>query len=98
MDAKQVTGPLTPRLSPEETGRLGDAIYERDIRPRVEADHHGEIVSIDVESGCWAVGSSVLEAADRLRAERPDATDVWSVRVGYRTLRRFGGRPLRSTE
>ena len=55
------------RRSPEEIGRLGDAIYERDIRPHVETTHHGKIVSIDVDSGDYAVGDSVIAATDRLR-------------------------------
>ena len=38
--------------------------YERDIRARVEADHHGEIVSIDMDSGTWAVGEDILDAVD----------------------------------
>ena len=37
------------RRSPEETARPGCATYERAIRPRVEAGHHGKIVSVDVE-------------------------------------------------
>ena len=86
---------MTPARPIDELARLGDEIYERDVRPKLEAEYHGAIVSIDVASGSWAVGDSILEAADRLRAQCPDATDVWSVRVGHRTLRRFGGRPLR---
>ncbi len=82
------------RRSPEETGRLGDAIYERDIRPNVETAHHGKIVSIDVDSGDYAVGDSVIAATDRLRERRPDA-DVWSLRIGYGVLRQFGGGSLR---
>ena len=74
----------------EETGRLGDAIYERDIRPQVEAAHRGRITSIDVDSGDFAVGDNVIAVADRLRERRPDAA-VWSLRIGYGALRQFGG-------
>lgn len=86
------------RRPAKETARLGDAIYEHDIRPRVEADHHGEYVAIDVDNGSWAVADSILSAAERLREQSPDANDVWSVRVGYRALHHFGGRPLRRAE
>ena len=86
------------RRPAKETARLGDEIYERDIRPRVEADHHGAYVAIDVDSGIWVVSDSILDAAERLREQSPDADDVWSVRVGYRALHHFGGRPLRSAE
>ena len=81
----------------EETARLGEEIYERDIRPQVEADHFGEVVAIDVDSGDYAIGDMVVTAAKRLRERRPDAADVWAVRVGYRTLRSFGGGSMRRT-
>ena len=42
-----------------------------------------------------AVADSVLGAAECLRAQRPDATDVWSVRVGYAALYSFGGSSVR---
>ena len=80
--------PTRPR---DEIARLGDQIYERDIRPQVEAAHRGEIVSIDVDTGSWALGGTLLAAADRLRAQRPDAVNVWSLRVGVRAVYAFGG-------
>ena len=81
----------------KEAGILGDEIYERNIKRQVEDAHHGKIVAIDVNSGDYAIGDTVSAASKRLRKRLPDA-DVWSVRVGYRTLRNFGGRPLRSAE
>ncbi len=88
----------TPTRRPrEETARLGKEIYERDIRPLVEDAHHGEIVAIDVDSGDYAIGDMVVTAAKRLREKRPDAINVSSERVGYPTLRSFGGGSLRRT-
>ena len=81
----------------DETGRLGDEIYERDIRSKVEADHHGEFVAIDVDSGGWAVSDDLLTAAKRLREQCPDAIDVWTVRVGHRGIGSIGGGSLRRT-
>lgn len=90
---------VTPARRPaKETARLGDEIYERDIRPRIEADHHGEYVAIDVDSGSWAVADTILAAAERLREQSPDAHDVWSIRVGFRALHHFAGRPLQRTK
>ena len=70
-------------------------LYDRDIRRLVEADHHGEIVAIDVDSGSWAVADGEIAAVDRLRALRPGAVNVLCERVGYRALRSFGARSLR---
>ena len=74
----------------EETASLGDQIYERDIRPHVEPGHVGEVIAIDVDSGDYALADSASDAAKRLRERRPEA-QVWLMRVGYETLRSFGG-------
>lgn len=80
----------------EETARLGKEMYERDIRGLVEANHHGEIVAIDVDSGEWALAHDEIDAVARLRAMRPGAVNVLCERVGYRALRSFGAGSLRS--
>ena len=79
------------RRPAEETARLGRKIYQQDILPLVEAEHHGEVVAIDVDTGNWAIGDNVIIATDRLREKRPDAINVLSERVGYPALYRFGG-------
>ena len=84
------------RRTNEEARRLGDQIYERDIRPKVEKTHHGKIVAIDVDSGDYAIGDMGVTAAERLLERRPEA-DIWCVKVGYRTMRSFGGSSLRRT-
>ena len=90
----QSSWPTAPTRLQEEIARLGDEIYERDIRSNVEATQHGKIVAIDVDSGDYAIADTALAAADALRERRP-ALNVWAVRVGYPTLRTFGGSSLR---
>ena len=94
----QAGGAAAPTRPKEETARLGKEIYERDIRAQVEADHVGEVVAIDVESGVWAIDNEVLEAVDRLHRQLPDAYDIWCERVGHRALDSFGGGSLRRNE
>ena len=81
------------RRTAEEAGRLGDEIYERDIRPQVEEAHHGKIVAIDVDSGDYVIDDNALAASERLLAQNPGA-DIWCVKVGYRALRSFGAGSL----
>ena len=81
----------------EEAVRLGKEIYERDIRREVEAEHFGQIVAIDVDSGTWVVADGEIAAVDRLREMRPGAVNVLCERVGYRALRSFGAGSLRRT-
>lgn len=84
---------MTIRRPPDETARLGKEIYEKDIRHLVEADHHGQVVAINIDSGDYALGENAIEASERLHAHHPDA-EVWLTRVGHRTLYRFGGSSL----
>ncbi len=83
-----------PRYSKEEFARRGDEIYDRAIRPQVEAENKGKFVAIDIETGAWEIDASEIVAGDRLTARIPDA-QTWMVRVGYDYLRRFGAGRLR---
>ena len=85
------------RFSAEETARLGDDIYERQIRPLVEVGNRGKIVAIDVETGAYALEETALAASRRLQAQRP-ATEVWFVRVGHRARHKIGARSSRERE
>jgi hypothetical protein len=81
-----------PRYSKEEFARRGDEIYERDIRPQVEATgNEGKFVVIDIETGAYEMDADELAASDRLLARYPDA-QVWLRQVGSRYARRFGPR------
>ena len=90
--------PAGQRRLRKEAVRLGKEIYERDILPQVEADHFGEYVAIDVDSGDWAMADTTRVAVERLRAQRPNAVDVLCERIGYRALRSFGAGLLRGTK
>ena len=90
----QSSKPTSPSRLKEETARLGDEIYERDIRRQVEADHHGEIVAIDVDSGDFAIAENVIAAWERLVSQHSEG-GFWFVRVGYPAVYHLGGRPLR---
>ena len=90
--------PARQRRPKEETTRLGREIYERDIKTQVQAGHHGEYIAIDVETEDWAMSDDVLAAAESLRAQQPSTLDVYLLRVGYRALHHFGGRPWRRAE
>jgi hypothetical protein len=85
----------TPRYGKEEFARLGDEIYESQVRQRVEEGNHGKIVAIDLETGAFEVDASEIAACDRLEANHPEA-QIWMVRIGSRYVRRFGGRTKRA--
>ena len=77
------------RYSKEEFARRGNEIYERTIRPGVEAEHKGKIVAIDIESTAREMDADEIAACARLEARCPDA-QIWIVRIGFPAVRRFG--------
>lgn len=77
------------RYEPSEFARRGDEIFDRDIRPGLQANDQDKIVAIDIESGDWEMDPSEVAACDRLQSRRRDA-QIWIVRVGSRYVRRFG--------
>ena len=85
-----------PSLPPGEVVRRGEELFNRLLRTQLEADHQGQIAAIDVDSGDYEVGATVLEASDRLRSRRPDA-EVFLLRVGDRALYRIGSRMKRDS-
>jgi hypothetical protein len=80
-----------PRYSKEEHARRGTEIYDRQVRPQVEAGNQGKIVAIDVETGAFEVAEKTLTASERLLARYPDA-QIWCIRIGHRAVHRFGSR------
>ena len=80
---------IQPKYSKEEHARRGTEIYERAVRPIVEAEHRGEIVAIDIETEDFEVATKTLDAAERLRARHANA-QIWLVRIGYPAVHRFG--------
>ncbi len=83
-----------PRYSKEEFARRGQAIYERDIRPRLDATDDGKFVAIDIETGEYEIDADDFEATERLHVRRPEA-QMWVLRVGHRAAHYLGGRPVR---
>jgi hypothetical protein len=80
-----------PCYSKEEHARRGMDLYERQVRPQVEAGNRGKVVGIDVDTGDFELADDTLAAADRLLARRPDA-QIWFVRIGQPGVHRFGPR------
>ena len=79
-----------PRYSKEEFAKRGDAIFEKDIRPRLKNEDEDDFAAIDIETGAYEIDASEMAACARLRARVPDA-QTWLRRVGSPYARSFGG-------
>ncbi len=82
------------RYPKEELARRGQELYESGIRQQVEAGNKGKIVAIDIETGEFEVGDTVMAATDQLFERQPDA-QPWTIRIGHRAVYHFGSRSLK---
>jgi len=82
------------RYSKEEFARRGDAIYEKDILPKVATKDIGKFLAIDIETGEYEIAADEMKAGAKLRARLPEA-QIWMMRIGYAFARTFGGRQVR---
>jgi hypothetical protein len=62
--------------------RKAEAIYRKKLKPKLENKYKGGIVTIDVESGDYFVGKTVLKAIDKGRKKHPGKI-FYTVRIGY---------------
>ncbi len=79
-----------PQRTLDELDALGQAIYDRVVKPALGPDDQGKFVAIDVESSDFEIDQDDYSAIMRLRSRRPDA-DIWLMRAGYRAAYQIGG-------
>ncbi len=79
------------RFSGEEIVRRGEELYAQNISSKVETEENiGKIVSIDIETGEYAVDSDPVVAGLRVQAKHPDAA-IYGKRIGYNVAFALGG-------
>ena len=87
-----------PRLSGEEIDRLGRSWYDNKLRPLVETENNvGKIISIDVETGDYAIADDLIAAGDRVLSRHPNAA-IYGVRIGYNAVYALGGTLTRTEQ
>ncbi len=75
----------------EEVARRADEIYDRDLQARLEPDHKGEFLVLDVDTGEYELDADVLVAFQRAEARRPGGAGVrFVIKVGFPTAVRLG--------
>jgi hypothetical protein len=80
-----------PGYTTEEISRRGQETYDREIRAKVEAEHKGKFLVLDILTGAYEIDEDDLTASDRLLAKNPNAL-LYGVRIGYPTAYRLGGK------
>ena len=78
------------KYSREEVATRGEAIYEREIRPKVESQNTGQYLVLDIETGEYEIDQDDLVATKRILAKHPNAI-LYGLRIGHRAAYRLGG-------
>jgi hypothetical protein len=82
-----------PPIDPSDLktiSRLGRMHYEAGIRQRLEPECHGKYVAINVQTGEYKVGATLLEVLNQAIELWPNANRYF-LRVGYPGVARVGG-------
>jgi len=82
-----------PLYSKEEFAKVGQEIYETQVKSLVEEGNIGKLVAIDIQTGAFEVADTAIVATDLLYQRYPNA-QPWVIRIGHRAVYRFGSRSL----
>lgn len=80
-----------PRYSSDEITDRGQALYDQQIRAKVEPQQNGKFLVLDIETGDYEVDADSLAALERATAKHPDPA-LYLVRIGFPTAIKLGGR------
>jgi len=76
-------------MSLKERIKKANQLYESNLRKKIERNHKGEIVAIDIDSGDFFLGKNEIEAYEKGIKKYPDRTFVYK-RVGYKATHFVG--------
>lgn len=72
-----------------EISRLGQQIYDQQLRGQLEPGHNGEFAVIDVDTGDYEVDAESVAASDKAVRRRPGGR-FYMVRIGTPSAFRLG--------
>ena len=81
---------MTPHaLTPDQVAESGEKIYQQQLRDKVECEHRGRFLVLDIVSGDYEIDDRDVVASGRLLERRPEGI-LYGVRIGHPTAYRLG--------
>ena len=74
----------------------GEAIYQQQLREKVESKHKGKFLTIDIETGHYEIDADEVKSSTRLLKKHPEAV-MYCLRIGFPAAHRIGFRVSVST-
>lgn len=75
-------------IDKDEIALRGQGIYDQTLKEKLERDHRGEIVAIDVETGDYFLGKTSIEATKKAEQKYPNAV-FYVVKIGFPVVHKF---------
>ncbi len=82
-----------PRYTSSEIVQRGQALYDQQIRAKVDPSAKGKFLVLNIETGEYEIDADELAALRRAKVKNPDAP-LYILRVGYATAYRLGGKSV----
>ena len=67
----------------------GEAIYHQRLREKVESNHKGKFLTIDIETGNYEIDADEVVSSIRLLEKHPEAV-LYCLRIGFPAAHRIG--------
>ena len=84
-----------PRYSNEEIAARAEALYEQEIRARVEAGNIGKYLVLDIDTGDYVMDDDEMIAIQRAM-EKHSGGAFHILRIGYPAMGRIGASATRT--
>jgi hypothetical protein len=78
-----------PRYPSAEIVRRGQALYDEQIREKVEAANKGKFLVVNIETGEYQIDTDSYAAYERAASRHPGAA-LYLLRIGYPAAVRLG--------
>ena len=76
-------------LIPEQVAEKGEKVYQEQLKKKLEPKFKGRFVAIEVNSGEYFMGDSLLQSLQKARAKYPDRL-FHTIRIGYEGVFKMG--------
>lgn len=84
------------RYSSAEIAERGQALYNRDIRDKLDLSALGKFLALDIETGEYEIDADERAALRRAREKHPDAA-LYLLRIGHPAAYRLGRKAVATT-
>lgn len=74
-----------------EIVRLGEEIYERNLRTLLEPENTGKFLVLDIQTADYEIDANEVAAIERARAKNPQGVR-YIKRIGFASAHRLGGK------